>query len=474
MNHVILLTISIKNGDYDAVIKHYLDNNEIPESCLIRTLSGSLELLEKLMDNGYTISNNICRELVINANLENLFGILAHTKMTNERRSVFMDWALRVGDANIVIHLYTKYNIRIAIRQAVALLMMQDTNILRKLILAGYRIPPIVKSLTQSTMTTRSINLIANVELHIILSSKYYKFHNLVNFLTKSSTLVLDDFLVPEIYITEIRYQFIKASIISHSVGILQQLFARFGTPDDCKILISQFVVHDYDDLIWILDTLFKITKNNILESTAISFVPHKTTTYIDNVIICANKKMCQNANNTMTLECDDFDKLFESELYLYRDSSNYILEVGELLKFWTIGLNCYNHLIIPNSPMHPYTNEPISPVELYRVANLCRMYNIKLPTILTAFLLNPTMVINVYILFKKQGKIYSTYDVFRKMLVDADFRYKGGDPENNEEGEWVLNSDGLSEEAIALYKEGVIGHSMLLVCLGRVSYCDE
>jgi len=101
-------------------------------------------------------------------------------------------------------------------------------------------------------------------------------------------------------------------------------------------------------------------------------------------------------------------------------------------------------------------------------------MYNIKLPTILTAFLLNPTMVINVYILFKKQGKIYSTYDVFRKMLVDADFRYKGGDPENNEEGEWVLNSDGLSEEAIALYKEGVIGHSMLLVCLGRVSYCDE
>lgn len=474
--------MSIQNGNLEMAIKKYESGTIIPASLIITAIRNQHDKIPlELAKRGWKPPLPVIKSLLANSSyhvciqvLDCFWPLPDDTTLALKYQTVldqFLEWSIRHGLGTVVTYMYRFMKVLFVEQHYLLIASMNDNNMMRTLLHNDFRFPSALSVAPSLLMTDGILELLNNYKLRDIL--KFPPSENrkkwLETFLMSRSDMILDPTVLTGSINNGNWYSVAKICINNELVDILSQLCENLSNNNDLDVLATLFVAEFRDDKLWILNHLFDTINDSRLQNVFVSFINDDSYERLNNARLCINKKMCEGARNEMTLLCSKVENSFGDDLYLYRDSDGYLLEIDELLTHWNTALSSYNHMVTPVYPTHPYTNKPIPPSTIYIVANLCRIYDIKIPLLVQALILTPTVLQYGY-----QAAVNcepdKTYEYMREYMKSIGMIYTGGDPETNTAGEWVLEND-VDERRREMFEMSSISLGLLFAVYSRMEY---
>ena len=318
------------------------------------------------------------------------------------------------------------------------------------------------------------VNLIKNLEIRKRIEKETESYNDILSDYIGSTNFSMD-YTVLKDYWEELRYSIIVIGNIKRDTyeiaqALITPTLSEFHVKKLVNILTDGFT-KTYDSF-GLFDNLpcenHRAEIERIIKSYLILRIPSDNT-LVDIPIssICTNIVACKKLRNK-PLNYDSWKDVLlddENDNIVYRTIDNYGYIITELLEWWSVGLSSYNYLIKPKYPSNPYNKSLFHPIEIYRIINMALIYKIKIPKPLLYIIKNPRLLFKMYLgslCYEDDPKKKDS--MMRKCLFSQNLRYIGGDAENNVEGYWTLDIDGLNDEYIAYMDLDLTNNVMHLI----------
>jgi hypothetical protein len=278
--------------------------------------------------------------------------------------------------------------------------------------------------------------------------SEYLKYHSHNSY--ANNLFVVDDIIknYPDVSLdTKIVFRqpikdMIELIIKSFNFNILSSI-CKTDLSGEIKYMITKNTWGSYADtcfqyLLLLINNTTKFNRECLITEWGRLINPMHIIDWHEHVdsIKCYNIEDTKLAINKETFLGKDFNECL-NETSVLINIDDYILDINELFAYWVERINSYNRIIMPHYPDHPYTRKPMSGNMLFNVFNIAISKKINIPNILRIFIFRPKILRIIETIEDE----YQRIEILRGNLFSLKFKYDGGDPENNDPGEWSYGS---------------------------------
>jgi len=391
-----------------------------------------------------------------------------------------MNRAIQVGNLNIVKYLLNEHNISINKKNIIICALSEFYDLLI-FILKNTNIYPIIESGFGKILDFKSMNLLINYEIksfillnnptNLVISDFIKKFLKIFN-----KIFIPDMEILKEVW-DKVKFSIIRSLFIHNKIFLVSLLMIENKLDDYLvKSLLDCLLYSHLDskyELIWLINNKgHNVIKRLELINYVIDVIEDTFLELFLNKKLCLNSSMCNDCINKTNFNLETWSEVFSlnNNLVVYKSNDNYCFNIPDLLKCWEEDLNGYNYKITPSFPRNPYNRKYFNPIEMYIIIVYCAINKIKIPFIVSFFIKQPTMITFIYNKFinsKNEDDIENSYDDLKYNLLDLCLKYEGGNSENNEAGNWVIDKSLMDISLINYCSDNYIKVelSYLLLC---------
>jgi hypothetical protein len=428
MNLDSFLRFSNKTNTFDVdKLNKYNLSNCIHSSTMMKIIQKkNWNLLKQIKKYNFKYNENFLKNLVHNK--ENIAMKILFIKSLG---NVILEDALTLNNFDLVKWLVKKKGYNLPKNKLHLIYMNGSTNMIIWMLNNNTKchINIIKKMFTAGHHT--NANLILNYKLNTmdLITNKNMSELKIENILLKCSRFKLNYEMLTNNW-GLIFKTLLKISLKSNNLKMLKELFSNNNING---IELKEYFrdnLKNYHTYLFFFEYLVNskcLTKySDELLEVFLQFSNYSYGDIVQDAKICYTIEECLKSINHRSLLYDDWDTvIINPKMTVYMSDSSHCFILQNLIKQWDRGLNAKDILILPKYPENPYTRQPFSPKEFYKIICYCAKYEIKIPPLVLFFAKHPFEVNEGYVyknnFSNKQSEDFLREFFFRKKLMYRD-----------------------------------------------------